>query len=1028
MNSSAKLNSATLLLRAIVLFCFFSITCSSLLFAQNTTVSGTVSSATTTLPIEGATVMVKGTTTGVLTDPQGKFTINAAPGAALEISYIGYETQTVTPAGKAPLTVILKTAAAKDLNEIVVVGYGTQKRKDITGSVASVDLGAVKDVPAANPGRLLMGQVSGVAVKQLTGRPGQQMEIVVRGLSSLGAGSQPLYVVDGFPIGTSLDYAINPNDIENITILKDAVSSAIYGARGSNGVVLITTKSAKTGRKSLEFSANYGVQNIPDSRRTKVLTGEEFAQFKKDNFMDKIRYFQNREPGIDEVPLDYRYPEQTKTSTNWFNEILHNNAPFQNYNLTYSQGTQDYHSLFSVGYLKQDGVLKYTNFEQFSIHSNIEGKFNDFIRTGLNINGFYAINNVGPGTEGRDNLVGSTLLMDPRAPVYNADGTFNSYIGGHDGIFGFPNPVQLLKEQLNVVRVGQALANGFVELKFLKNFTFKTSVNALLRYSAQKQFTPSTISGENAPAPRDASESDNAYSTINISADQLLTYDKHFGLHQLNVLAGYTAQHETVRGLTGTGSQYPNDLTPFLGLAAIRSASSTEYGWSMNAAFGRVNYSYDDRYLFSATFRREGSSRFGENNKFANFPAVSAGWRIMNEKFMPKSGWLNDLKLRGSWGVTGNNNIGNYTQLAFMNNNNYILGNNLAQGYIVANLPNQELKWETSKQLDLGLDLLAFKNKFSFTAEYYKRVTDNMLLGVQVPAISGFTSYVANIGKVQNSGLEFSGSYRTNIGSVGFWSNANATMNRNKVLAIRGANDQILNGTFYGPYSISRVGRPIGMFYGYKVLGIFNSDQEIKNSPTQDGAVPGVYKYLDADGNGVISYDTKDMVEIGNPWPKLSYGLTLGADYKHFDISVLFNGATGFDVYREIEKSTMNMDGVFNVLEDSKNRWRSAQNPGNGRLAGTLTWKWERESNSRYVYKGDFLWFKNISLGYTFSKQRLPFKTFRIYGSIDNFLLFTKYPGANPEASVTGGGTYPGVDDETYPLSRTFTLGLKVNF
>ncbi|WP_018627538.1 SusC/RagA family TonB-linked outer membrane protein [Niabella aurantiaca] len=1028
MNNSIKFKPIRLWPRAIVFAALFIAGCCNGLFAQNITISGTVTSAATNQPVAGATITIKGSSTGVVSNDHGDFSIQAAPGTVLEITSIGYESQTVTTGSSRSLSIALKPAAAEDLGEVVIIGYGTQRRRDITGSVATVDLSVTKDVPAANPGRLLVGQVPGVSVKQRTGRPGQEMEVVVRGLSSLGAGSQPLYVVDGFPVGNSLDYTINPNDIENISILKDAVSTAIYGARGSNGVVLITTKNAKAGRKTLDFSATYGVQNIPESGRTKVLNGPDFAQFKKDNFMDKIRYFENREPDIEEVPIDYRYPEQTKTSTNWFNEILHNNAPFQNYNLSYSQGTGDYKSLFSVGYLKQDGSLKYTDFEQFSVHGNIEGKFNDFIRTGININGFYAQNNAGPGTEGRASLVGSTLLMDPRAPVYREDGSFNSYIGGHDGIFGFPNPVQLLKEMQNVVRVTQAISNGFVEIKFLKHLTFKSSVNVLLRHSTQKQFLPSTLAGVNAPPPRDASLSENAYATINLAADQLLTYDNNFGAHRLNVLAGYTAQNETIRGLAGTGSQYPNDLTPFLDVAAIRSASSTEYGWSMNAGFGRINYSYDNRYLVSATFRREGSSRFGVDNQYANFPAVSAGWRITNEKFMPQTQWLNDLKLRGSWGITGNNNIGNYTQLAFMDNNNYIIGNNIARGYIVGNLPNQELKWETSRQLDLGLDLVAFKNKLSFTAEYYKRITSDMLLPVQVPAISGFTSYWANIGKVQNTGLEFSGSYKTNIGHVGFWTNANATINRNKVLEIRGANDEILNGTFYGAYSISRIGRPIGMFYGYRVLGLFNNQAEIDAAPKQDGAVPGVFKYYDGDGDGTISYDTKDMVEIGNPWPKLSYGLTLGADYKNFDFSILFNGATGFDVYREIEKSTMNMDGVFNILEESKDRWRSEQDPGNGRLAGTLTWKWERESNSRYIYKGDYLWLKNISLGYTFTQQRLPFKTMRLYGSVDNFLLFTKYPGANPEATVTSGGTYPGVDDETYPLARTFTLGLKLNF
>jgi len=447
----------------------------------------------------------------------------------------------------------------------------------------------------------------------------------------------------------------------------------------------------------------------------------------------------------------------------------------------------------------------------------------------------------------------------------------------------------------------------------------------------------------------------------------------------------------------------------------------------MNAVFGRINYAFGDRYLLSGTFRREGSSRFGEKNKYGNFPAFSAGWRVLNEKFMPHISWLTDLKLRGSWGITGNNNIGNYSSLAFMSDNNYILGNNLVRGQIVTSLANSSLGWEKSKQLDLGLDIAAFGDKLSFTAEYYNKITSDMLLPIQVPSISGFTTYLSNVGKVQNKGFEFSVRYKTKVNKVGLWTNANISINRNKVLEIRGNNDQILNGDFYGGYNISRVGRPIGMLYGFKMLGIFQNQAEIDKSPKQDGAIPGVYKYLDADGDGIISYDTKDMVEIGNPWPKFIYGLTIGGDYKNFDWSILVNGAYGYDIYRVIEASTMNMDGVFNVLEASKQRWRSEQNPGSGKYATTNTWKWERESNSRYVYSGSHMWIKNISVGYTLSKTKLPFKSLRVFASADNFLLFTHYPGSNPDVNNRG-GINPGLDDESYPLTRTFTFGANFNF
>lgn len=996
------------------------------LLAQSNIVTGLVKDENGAA-LQGVNILVKGSTKGVSSNAQGRFSISLPESpAVLVISYIGYTSQELSVIAGSVQDISLKRDA-NALTDVVVVGYGSQRRKDVTGSVSTIDLSATKDVPVANPGRLLIGQAAGVTVRQPTGRPGAEFDVVIRGLGSLGAGSQPLYVIDGFPIGNGLGQNFNPNDIANISILKDAVSTAIYGARGSNGVVLITTKNAKAGQSSLNVTANYGIQNIPNAGRVKMLNGPDFAQFKKDIFMDKIRYYEKREPTIDEVPLDFRYPEQTKTTTNWYKEILHNNAPFQNYNVTLSQGNSNFHSLLSAGYIHQDGALINTDYDNVSVRANIDGKVNDFINVGLNVNGSFATNKLGPGTEGRGDLVGSALLMDPREPVYNEDGTYNSYIGGHDGTFGWGNPVQNLKEIISKEQKGQLLSNGFVELSFLRNFKFKTAANAFVSYYNFKQFVPSTIAGTNAPPPRDAGEFDIAINTVNYSLDQLLTYNNNFGRHRLNVLLGYTAQEETSKSLSGSGSQFPNDITPFLGAAAIRSAGSSEYGWSMNAGFARVNYSYDERYLLSATFRREGSSRFGEQNRYGNFPAFSAGWRVLNEKFMPKTTWLTDLKLRGSWGITGNNNIGNYSSLAFTNNNNYIIGNNLSRGITVGSLANPTLGWERSTQLDLGLDLSAFRDKLSFTAEYYNKITDDMLLPIQVPAISGFTSYLSNVGKVQNNGFEFALRYRTNVNKVGLWSNLNVSFNRNKVLAIRGANDEILNGEYYSGFNISRVGRPIGMLYGFKVLGIFNNQEEIDKSPKQDGAVPGVYKYFDADGDGVISYDTRDMVEIGNPWPKATYGLNLGGNYRNFDVSLLLNGAFGYDIYRLIESSTMNMDGVFNVLEASKERWRSEANPGTGKYATTNTWKWERESNSRYVYSGSHLWFRNVSIGYSLSKSGLPFKNVRIYASADNFLLISNYPGANPDVSVRG-GINPGIDDEAYPLPRTFTFGINVTF
>lgn len=980
------------------------------------------------LPLAGVSVNVKGTTSGTTTDAKGNFTLEMNKGAALIFSFVGYEQKEVVVNDAGDAANIIMTSTSTSLSEVVVVGYGTQQKRNVTGAISTVDVSKLRDISSANVTRLLAGQAPGVTVKQTTGSPGREFQVTIRGTGSLGAGSAPLYVVDGFPVGTSIGQNLNPDDIKSITILKDAVSTAIYGARGSNGVVLITTKTAKQGEVTLTATADYGIQNIPDSRKTKVLNGVEFAQFKKDIFMDKIRYFQNREPDIDEVPLDFRYPEQTKYSTNWFNEILNQNAAYQNYNITISNGKGAIHSLVSAGFLNQEGNLINTDYKLYSVRANVGGQVNKFITMGVNVDGSYSTQPQANATEGRAEIVGASLIMDPREPVYNDDGTYNNYIGGHDGVFGFYNPVQMLKEAAKKYTNTNLIANGFLEFTFLKYFKFKPTVNAGIYNASYKQFVPSTISGVNAPAPRDARENDSYSSRINISTDQLLTFNKEFGDHTLEVLAGYTAQKETTKGLSGSGNQFPDDLVPFLNSAIIKSSGSDEYGWSMQAIFGRLNYTYKDRYLFSGTFRREGSSRFGAKNKWGNFPALSVGWRISDEPFMPQVSWINDIKIRGSWGMTGNNNIGNYSSLSFMNSSNYVFNNNYVSGRIVSSFANTQLGWEKSTQTDIGIDFSLLDNHLTFTAEYYNRITSDMLLSIQLPAISGFTSSLGNVGKVRNRGLEFSAGYRQSINkSLTLWGNANISFNRNKVLAIRGVNDEIWNGSFYADYNVSKVGRPIGMIYGFKMMGIFQNQEDIDKWPTQDGAVPGVYKYWDADGNGVISYDTKDMIEIGNPWPKYNWGVTLGADYKNFDLSVIFLGAAHYDNFRNIEASTLNMDGVFNVLTVSKDRFRSEAQPGNGWVATTNTWKWERESNSRYVYDATHTWVKNVSLGYSISNSRLRLKNLRIYLSADNLFLITKYPGNNPEIDSKG-GINPGFDDEAYPVGRTFSIGANLTF
>lgn len=998
------------------------------LFGQGSgVITGKVLSADDQQPLPGATVMVKSSNKVTIADLNGNFSIEAASGDVLVISFIGFQELEVPVQSGLTVYEIELPLSLSDLNEVVVVGYGSQRKADITSAVSVVNMEAVGNVPTTNVSRLIQGQAAGVQVRQQSGRPGEEMQITIRGLGSLGAGSQPLFVVDGFPIGNSLGQTLNPSDIESISVLKDAASTAIYGARGSNGVVLITTKNAKEGKVGLEVFVNQGIVNVPDNRRTKMMSGPEFARFKHESFVDKIRYFENREPSIDEIPEEFRYPEQTTVNTDWFNEILNQNARFQNYNATLTAGKGDIRSLVSVGYVNQEGAVIQTNFDRFNFRANVGGKINEFISMGANLSASHSEENYAP-SNGRDAIIGRALWADPRYPVYNADGSFNTYIGGTNGVFGTANVVQELMETTRKLYTNNLMGNAFLELSFLKNFKFKSVVNATIFGTEQKEFRPSTLAGTgyNQPPPTEASLMQRTLSTMNISADQLLSYSRRFENHQLDVLLGFTAQEENTKTLQGNGSGFASNKTQALSAATRTTSTSGEYGWSLLAYFARANYSYNDKYLFTASFRREGSSRFGSANKYGNFPSFSAGWRISEENFFPKANWITDLKLRGSFGITGNNAIGNYSSLSLLRASNYVLGGTIVNGQVLANFSNSGLGWEQSQQTDIGLDLSLFDNKLILTGEYYNRLTNDMLLSVEMPSVSGFTQSLDNVGKVKNTGIELGIDYRTKVSRVNLRTNLNLTFNRNEILELRGDADAIWNGGFYGSYNVSKVGRPMAMLYGFKMLGIFQTDEEVSNSPTQDGAIPGVYRFLDANGDGEISYDTQDMIEIGNPHPKMILGWTLGGDVGGFDFNILFTGAFNYEMMRNIEATTMNMDGVFNILHSGINRFRSAEQPGDGRGATSNTWKWEREASSRYIYDATHVWLRNVTLGYTIPQSVFKFKS-RVFLSGENLFLFTDYPGTNPDVNAQTGVNI-GSDDEAYPVPRTFTIGATINF
>ncbi|MET3113153.1 TonB-linked SusC/RagA family outer membrane protein [Pedobacter sp. CG_S7] len=1003
-------------------------------FAQPSgTISGTLTDANNSAPLIGASVLVVGSNLVTQTDGKGQFSISATKGATLLFRFIGYTEKRIVVGDQNKISVQL-AASEQALQEVVVLAYGSQRKGDITAAVSEIDLSKSQGIPASNVGRLLQGQAPGVVAKQTTGEPGQELQVEIRGNSSLGATSDPLYVVDGFPVGTSVGTALNSNDIESITVLKDAASTSVYGSRGANGVVLITTKSGKKEGAKLTVSSNNGFANVPDSRRVKMLDGPQFAKFQKEIFSDKIRYFQKREPLLSEIPGDFRNPEETKVSTDWFEEILNKNAPFSDYNISLSNGSEKTSSYLSMGYLSQLGALKNTGFNRVTTRANIDGKPNDYIKLGMMLSGAYSWAKNSDAIAGSygNNIVDQALLMDPREPVYNEDGSYNNYIGGHDNIFGFPNPVQRLYEEQHKQYKGSLMANSYIEITPFKDLSFRTNLNGKMENIRNHDFTPSGIAGFNNAPPRMASGNEAFYNYLNYGMDNLLTYAPKFRDHKLEMTVGHVFQKNTVNTGNASGTNFPDDLVEYVSAANQRDGSSGMAAFTIESYLSRVNYSYKGKYLITAAFNREASSRFGSKNRWGSFPSASVGWRLSQENFFPKLNWVDDMKLRASYGITGNNNIGNYTPQANINNSNYVFGSAVVPGATIGSFPNEYLGWEQSRQLDIGMDLSLLKNKISITAEYYRKLTTNMLLNVEVPAVAGFSNIITNIGKLQNKGVELGVNYRDRFNQVTFSTGFNISFNRNKVLSIDGDRNSLLTGAFYDGYNITQVGKPVGLFYGYKVLGIYQNQAEIDDSPHNPNHIPGTYQYLDGNGDGVISYDMEDMVVIGNPNPKFTWGWNWNIGFKRFDLSVLLNGSYGGDIYRAIEMNLANIDGVFNVLSEVQNRWRSEQNPGAGKQAGSNTYYFTRESNSRYVYDGTYAWVKNMTLGYTIPRVRNLFDA-KIFVSVDNAFLFTNYPGNNPEvngARANNGNDVisPGRDMEAYPVPRTISIGARVNF
>ncbi|GAB3716036.1 TonB-dependent receptor [Spirosoma flavus] len=990
--------------------------------AQTQKITGTVRDVQGA-PLPGVSVVVAGTSTGTITDVEGKFSISAAKGNTLTFSFVGYQPGSEKIANADVLNIQL-VPDETNLSEVVVVGYGTQTKRELTGAITSIKAAEMKDIPATNISQRLQGKLAGVQINQNTGQPGAELSIRIRGAASINAGNNPLIVVDGFPTTSGLN-VINPDAIESITVLKDAAAASLYGSRAANGVILVTTKQAKNGQRNVQFSSFVGVQSVSDRGKPDLMNAPEFAQFKKEYYEDAALY-EGYKGG---VPQQYQNPSQygPNDGTNWFNVLLRP-AAIQDYNLSISTDAKTIQSAVHLGYNKQDGVMLNNSASRFTVRANNIFSVSPKLRLGLNLAATHYVTNITPGLgEGR-NIIQVAYLSDPTLKYRNDDGTYP--IGfAPPGMFSTPNYYNVLMQTVNPAKYMVLTGNAYVDYQVLKGLNFKSSININTSNDINRLFQPSTIRGGPTPAAS-ASGSYNTANYVSWLSENTLTYNRSFGNHNLEALLGYTTQKVTMENSTINGSQFPDNSIQWLNVAANRIGNVGASDYSLISYLGRLNYNYKGNYLLSLAFRSDGSSRFGSNKRFGTFPSASFGWVVSDEKFMNRYKFIDFLKVRASYGQVGNNNIGNYTYLAGVNPSNYVFNNALASGRVLAGIGNSNLTWETTTGFDLGLDLSILNNRVNFTYDYYYKKTDGLLYAIDIPVQSGYSAVSSNIGRFDFWGHEFAIDTRNIEGKFNWSTSFNISFNRNLVRKL-GTNDAPIGGyQEYWDDNRTAVGHPIGLFYGYVNTGVYMTQQEFDSQPHGATSMIGTARF--ADINGDVKIDINDRTFIGDPNPDFVYGMTNTLSYKKLDLSIVVAGTVGNDIADDAFQSTENIDGVFNVRKGVARRWRSPENPGDGIYPRTRagTTADFRNFSTRQVFSGTYLAVKNITLGYLIPiGNNKTIKSFRAYFSTQNPVLFTKYPGMNPEVGLAGlNGLNQGRDFTAFPIARVYTLGVNVNF
>jgi len=982
-------------------------------------------------PAIGATVVIKDTQSMAVTGLDGQFQLSAPANAkTMEISYVGYETQTIQLTGKDVFHIKLKVMDLT-LEEVVVIGYGTAKKGNVTGSIASLKGENIEDRSNENVLSSLQGQLAGVEISTNSGMPGGELEVHIRGAASINASDAPLYVIDGIPVDDL--NSLNPDDIESMDVLKDASSSAIYGSRGANGVILIKTKTAKkTDKVSVQFSASFSLQQM--EKRMDIFTPEEWIEFRTNYNNSRYVAQYGSQGATAEDDYDTRLGLVGKFSSIYMNDprwtepnygglklidwqdVIFRLAPKQNYSLSLANSSDKSSYRVSLGYTNQEGIAVSTSYERLNLRFNVQSILFDRVTIGLNVAPSMAWSK--GGTPDAVSVLTTVPIAEPDAGVYTGAEPYSHYSWAGSRV----SPLATLEQSSKENEDARVASSAFIKADIWDGLRAEVTGSYNFRSTQARSFVPSSVSNR-------WSTGEGYYATGNRTDSRshaylfqtVLNYDNTFDKHTVGGMLGFSLETNSSYSSRLAATHFPdNELEGFdmKDVDLTTAYASIGHPTRMVSFFGRAQYEYDNRYLLTASLRRDGSSKFGKNNRWGIFPAVSVAYRISNESFWPENLPINSLKLRGSWGANGNNSISNTAALGLMSSANYSLGGGLLNGYAPTSNDNDNLTWEKVYSWNVGFDMSFLKNRVSLSVDYYDKRTTDLLYQVSMPAIIGFGSMWGNVGEISNRGFEVELQTRNLTGKTWNWTTSfNLSYNTNKVLSLGDNNENVFSNS---NTQVLMVGQPMRSFYMYEAVGVYQYKEDLSKYPVMTGTQLGDVRYRDTNDDGVIN--DSDRTLVGKPNPDYVLGMTNKFKYKDFDLSVLCTAQYGGMLYSMVPGRYMDKPGMgisLNMFTHWRNMWISEEQPGDGKTPGIDNSNTGQYYDSRWLYSSDYFRIKNITLGYRIPINKKITKNARVYLTVENVWLWDKYDGGySPENRGSN----------SYPQARTYTVGANFTF